>query len=137
MIFNSSVENWENELKISISCGHSEFGSCLLKCPHCDIYGFYSPRLADKRKYWACKWCGFWCEINSQPYFCNEFMCFKCPALVWSMSETKKCDICHEDTISVKGLKLSKEQREEYIKKGVITKEDIRKEVYEIHQYSL
>ncbi|MDP3763386.1 MAG: hypothetical protein Q8Q92_01880 [bacterium] len=73
------MKEWEEEMKVTLSCSHSQFGSCLISCPWCKIIGFYGPRVAGERKYRACKFCGWWQEVGEEdPYRCTAVQCLEC-----------------------------------------------------------
>lgn len=74
-----SLELWKVEMEKTLTCSHSKFGSCLINCPWCKITGFYGPRVAEERKYRACKFCGWWQEVgDGEPYRCTAVQCLDC-----------------------------------------------------------
>lgn len=91
-----TLQDWQN-LKEQIprfnSC--SPLGSCEFPCPNCKVIGFFSWREAGTRKYQACKFCGFWQEIDGEPYFCIQIYCLICYYLNWNKpDEEKHCNQC-------------------------------------------
>ncbi|MBI2042718.1 MAG: hypothetical protein HYT21_03175 [Candidatus Nealsonbacteria bacterium] len=113
-------KQWEEEMRLSVFCGHhtdSFHNGCILQCPKCGEVGFYGPRIdPDSKKYRACKFCGWWQEVqgeegrninNGEPYRCKHFCCDQCGVYDWGITdnlrfcpkghETKKIDWASDD----------------------------------------
>ena len=73
-------EQWKEEMEKTATCSHSNYGSCSIACPWCEITGFYGPRDDfNGRHYRACKFCGWWQEVDGdEPYRCTAVQCLDC-----------------------------------------------------------
>ena len=94
-------EQWGKEMVRVQLCNHSKLGSCLIPCPWCNIIGFYSPRVARERKYRACKFCGWWQEVDGgEPYRCIALYCDACGIYDWTQPKEEKdfkfCEKCKQ-----------------------------------------
>lgn len=67
-----SVEEWDQEDQALKAGGDPP------PCPQCQRRGCYAPRFAEpSRKYFACKFCGYWQDVGRPPdrtirYECNQ-----------------------------------------------------------------
>lgn len=94
-----TLGQWGEEMKIALLSYHQPYGSCRLPCPGCGVIGFYSPREVGNRKYRACKFCGFWQEVdNGEPYRCIALYCSSCNIYDWTQPKEEKdfksCEKC-------------------------------------------
>jgi len=65
-----SVEEWEDEDRALRDGGDPT------PCPRCGRRGFYGPRFAvPSRKYFACKFCGYWQDVNQPPHVIIRYEC--------------------------------------------------------------
>lgn len=143
--------DWIEEMKLNMTCNHSYLGSCIIPCPNCGIYGFYGPKsdkkdvveivkkegelkfknqvelfkhLEGSRHYAGCKYCGFWQDVGCEPYFCYPIYCHSCGGFGWTQNDKNKpCDRCDGEAKRID------------IKSVMQSLEEIRKEIYMIHQY--
>lgn len=67
-------------------------------CPACSRRGFYAPRLAPPaRKYFACKFCGYWQDVGCEPHTIIRYECRQkdhCAADWKDPREAWACPIC-------------------------------------------
>ena len=91
-----TLKQWEEENGIVQSSYHPHYGSCRLPCPNCKVIGFYAPRGdAEGRKYRACKFCGFWQEVDGEPYRYEAVLCPDCGCFDWHIKFTGQvCNNC-------------------------------------------
>ena len=99
-------QDWLVEKEYSlVHCKHSKFGSCCIPCPDCGNLGFYGYRESGKgktlRMYRACKFCGFWQEVDGKPYRCYMVFCTDCYAYDWHKPNEKftVCTNCGSEEI--------------------------------------
>lgn len=100
-----SEANWCEEVAIDWSfyccnhiCAQNRMGSCNLPCLSCGAVGFYGPRIEIdesskeiKRKYRACKFCGWFQEAfgsvlrdhGGKPWRCRMVYCEACKIFDW------------------------------------------------------
>jgi len=126
-----TLKEWEKEMKMNRACSCPGLGSCLIPCPWCKIIGFYGPRIVGERKYRACKFCGWWQEIdNGEPYRCIALYCESCGIYDWTQPKEEKdfkpCEKC--------GLKYKKFQWAIDYPEHPFW--DRKREIYKIHKYN-
>lgn len=100
---------WENEMDLNKFCGkHPNLfhSGCTIPCPNCQAVGFYGPKITVNdtteeitRRYRACKFCGFWQEVNNgEPYRCIALYCNSCDSYDWTApkdeEDYKSCKKC-------------------------------------------
>lgn len=91
-----TLEQWKQEMEIARPSIHGVYGSCKLRCPSCNVLGFYSPRDGEPLRC-ACKFCGFWQKVdNGEPFRCESVLCLDCGYFGWHEKFTGKqpCDNC-------------------------------------------
>src|SRR2546428_10110304 len=107
----------QQEMDLVLSNPGTQLGSLVIRCPHCNTLGFYSPRFEKRpdvdRKYRACKFCGFAQELTGyalpdypEPYRWVMLTCPKCPGgyYDWRVpkdTSPKRCSQCGTSCIDV------------------------------------
>jgi hypothetical protein len=64
-----SVQEWDAEN------GALPKGEPPAPCPVCRRRGFYAPRAAQARRYFACKFCGYWQDVGKPPHEIIRYEC--------------------------------------------------------------
>lgn len=113
MIF--SEAEWKKEMDQVSFCGKHPnwfYSTCTISCPNCHSLGFYGPKMTVNeakeiiRKYRACKFCGFWQEVDDgEPYRCIALYCGSCGAYDWTTpkgeEDYKSCGQCSSKNVKI------------------------------------
>lgn len=136
--------DWENEIKIGSICKSCKdiflknnthvLGVCNIPCPECGNIGFYSPRSGGERKYRACKFCGFWQDVDERPGHCRIMICdnhtgpFAKINWQYQGNQGKDCDGCG------KKCREQKNGERQWYKENC---EKIIREIAKVHNYRI
>lgn len=135
----TNIEQWEHDVALRETCDHSIFGSCIIPCVKCGVYGFYGPYQDHDRRYWLCKWCGYGKNVDGKEYKCVYEICRKCFPDVSKETFGKNVSLSSEvgrRFTEYPGHPCPKcKTKMEVFKADFNPMQEFKDEIYEIHQY--